>query len=213
MLARYGIRATRERPVGSAREAVMAAREIGWPVALKGFGPDIVHKSDEGAVALALGDETQLQTAWDLMARRLGTRLRGALVAEMARGEAEAILGIQHDRQFGPVVLVGLGGILAELIDDVVLIPAPVSPERVRALLPRLRLWPLLQGVRGGPALDVEGSPMPPRGCPGWRSMPARTWPNSTSTRCSCAAAAKASSRSMHGRGWRPEPGPVQVTR
>ena len=112
--------------------------------------------SDEGAVALALGDETQLQTAWDLMARRLGTRLRGALVAEMARGEAEAILGIQHDRQFGPVVLVGLGGILAELIDDVVLIPAPVSPERVRALLPRLRLWPLLQGVRGGPALDVE---------------------------------------------------------
>ena len=156
MLARYGIRATRERPVGSAREAVMAAREIGWPVALKGFGPDIVHKSDEGAVALALGDETQLQTAWDLMARRLGTRLRGALVAEMARGEAEAILGIQHDRQFGPVVLVGLGGILAELIDDVVLIPAPVSPERVRALLPRLRLWPLLQGVRGGPALDVE---------------------------------------------------------
>ena len=156
VLARYGIRATRERPVGSAREAVMAAREIGWPVALKGFGPDIIHKSDEGAVALALGDETQLQSAWDLMARRLGTRLRGALVAEMARGEAEAILGIQHDRQFGPVVLVGLGGLLAELIDDVVLIPAPVSPERVRALLPRLRLWPLLQGVRGGPALDVE---------------------------------------------------------
>jgi len=156
VLARYGIRATRERPVGSAREAVMAAREIGWPVALKGFGPDIIHKSEEGAVALALPNETQLQTAWDLMARRLGRRLAGALVAEMARGEAEAILGIKHDPQFGPVVLVGLGGVLAEVLDDVVLIPAPVSPERVRALLPRLRLWPLLEGVRGGPALDVD---------------------------------------------------------
>ena len=156
VLARYGIRTTRERSVHSAREAVMAAREMGWPVALKGFGPDIIHKSDEGAVALSLADETQLQTAWDLMARRLGTRLRGALVAEMARGEAEAILGIQHDPQFGPVVLVGLGGVLAEVLDDVVLIPAPVSPERVKSLLPRLRLWPLLQGVRGGPALDID---------------------------------------------------------
>ncbi len=156
VLARYGIRATRERPVHSAREAVMAAREIGWPVALKGFGPDLIHKSDEGAVALSLRDETQLQTAWDLMARRLGTRLAGALVAEMAQGEAEAILGIQHDPQFGPAVLVGLGGVLAEVLDDVVLIPAPVSSERVKALLPRLRLWPLLAGVRGGPALDID---------------------------------------------------------
>lgn len=156
VLARYGIRATRERPAHSAREAVMAAREIGWPVALKGFGPDLIHKSDEGAVALSLNDETHLQTAWDLMARRLGTRLAGALVAEMARGEAEAILGIQHDPQFGPVVLVGLGGVLAEVLDDVVLIPAPVSPERVRALLPRLRLWPLLEGTRGRPPLDID---------------------------------------------------------
>jgi acyl-CoA synthetase (NDP forming) len=156
VLARYGIRATRERPVHSAREAVMAAREIGWPVALKGFGPDLIHKSDEGAVALSLRDEMALQTAWDLMARRLGTRLAGALVAEMAGGEAEAILGIQHDPQFGPVVLVGLGGVLAEVLDDIVLIPAPASPERVKALLPRLRLWPLLAGVRGGPALDID---------------------------------------------------------
>lgn len=156
LLAHYGIRATREKAVNSAREAVMAAREIGWPVALKGFGPDILHKSDEGAVALWLHNETALQSAWDLMARRLGTRLAGALVAEMARGEAEAILGLQHDDQFGPMVLVGLGGVLAEVLDDVILLPAPVHPDRVRAVLPRLRLWPVLAGTRGRPPLDVE---------------------------------------------------------
>lgn len=156
VLARYGVPVTRESPVASLDEAVTAAEAIGFPVALKGFGPDLIHKSDEGAVALGLKDRGALETAWQAMTERLGARLDGCLVAEMADGIEEIILGIKHDDQFGPMVLVGLGGVLAEIIDDVVLLPAPVAPESVKALMKDLRLWPVFDGARGRPKLDVD---------------------------------------------------------
>jgi acyl-CoA synthetase (NDP forming) len=156
VLAGYGIPVTREETAANAEDAVAAAQRIGWPVALKGYGPDLIHKSDEGAVALNLADDAALRAAWQAMEARLGSRLAGCVVAEMASGEAEAILGIQNDAQFGPMLLVGLGGILAEVLDDVFLLPCPAHPERIRECLRNLKLWPVLEGVRGRPALDID---------------------------------------------------------
>ncbi|MEM7122988.1 MAG: acetate--CoA ligase family protein [Pseudomonadota bacterium] len=156
VLSRYGVPVTREAPGESLEDAMTAAEAIGFPVALKGFGPDLIHKSDEGAVALNLADRAALETAWQAMTKGLGARLDGFLVAEMANGIEEVILGIKHDDQFGPMVLVGLGGVLAEIIDDVVLLPAPVAPENVKALMKGLRLWPVFDGARGRPQLDVD---------------------------------------------------------
>ncbi len=155
-LARYGIPVTREQTVATLDAAIAAAETIGWPIALKGFGPDLIHKSVDGAVALGIADAEALSRAWQDMATHLGIRLAGCLVSEMASGEAEAILGIQNDAQFGPMVLVGLGGVLAEVLDDVILLPCPVHPERVKERLRSLKLWPVLEGVRGSPALDVD---------------------------------------------------------
>ena len=156
VLAGYGMAATREVAVTDIEAAIVAAGDIGWPVALKGFGADILHKSDEGAVALEITDAEALRVAWNAMADRLGSRLAGCLIAEMASGEAEVILGIQNDVQFGPMILVGLGGVLAEVLNDVILLPAPVHPDRVAERLRDLRLWPVLEGARGRPALDVD---------------------------------------------------------
>jgi len=155
VLARYGIPVTRETACTSFEAALAAAEDIGWPIALKGFGADLIHKSDEGAVALNLGDVTALRAAWDGMTSRLGARLEGGLVAEMAAGEAEAILGIQNDAQFGPMLLVGLGGVLAEVLDDVILLPCPADPDRIAQRLKTLRLHPVFEGTRGRPPLDI----------------------------------------------------------
>ena len=156
MLAGYGIAVTQEETASDIAAAQAAAERLGYPVALKGFGPDLIHKSDEGAVALGLDDAPALQDAWQAMQERLGARLKGCLVAEMAQGEQEVILRLSHDPQFGPMVLVGLGGILAEVLDDVILIPAPAAAEHIAGLMRTLRLWPVFDGARGRPKLDVK---------------------------------------------------------
>ena len=82
--------------------------------------------------------------------------LEGFIVQPMVRGDAEVIVGVRRDTQFGPVVLVGLGGIAVEILKDVALAPAPVTAERARAMLDALRAAPLLHGARGRPPLDVD---------------------------------------------------------
>ena len=82
----------------------------------------------------------------------------GVLVQEMARGEAELILGARHEPGLGPMVLVGAGGVLAELLADTALAPAPLRPEDAAAMLRGLRIWPVLDGARGRPALDAAAA-------------------------------------------------------
>lgn len=155
VLARYGIDVTDEVVAYDLASAQAAAAKLGYPVALKGFGPDLIHKSDEGAVALDLQDADVLRAAWLDMQIRVGSRLDGCLVSEMAKGEQEIILGLKLDDQFGPMVLVGLGGVLAEVLDDVVLVPAPASADVIAERMRSLRLWPVFDGARGRPKLDV----------------------------------------------------------
>lgn len=154
LLAQYGVQIARERFCATADEAAAAADAIGYPVVLKAVSADLVHKSDIGAVQLGLADADAVRTAWSAIAGALGRALPdavldGCLVAEMVHAEAELIVGLKHDEQFGPMVLVGFGGTGVELDPDTTLASAPVSPAEAEALLRRLRHWPLLDGYRG----------------------------------------------------------------
>jgi acetyl-CoA synthetase (ADP-forming) len=134
---------------------------MAFPVVLKLVSPDIVHKSDVGAVQVGLRDPAELLTAAARMEKSVRAalphaRIEGWSVQEQVRGEAEVIVGIRRDEQFGPVVLVGLGGIATEIIKDVAVAPAPVTAARVRGMIAELRTAPLFAGARGRPRLDVD---------------------------------------------------------
>src|SRR5262249_9148047 len=117
--------------------------------------PDLPHKSDVGGVALGVRDAAALVEAYDAMVARAGTaRLHGVLVQAMARPGLEMIAGTSHDPDFGPQLMVGLGGIHVEVLDDVALAPVPLTASQADALLDRLRGAALLGPVRGAPARD-----------------------------------------------------------
>ena len=155
LAAAYGIPVTRQAMASTAEEAVAAAAAIGFPVVLKGVSRAVVHKSDLGLVKLNLADAAAVRAAFAALP---AIPLEGALVQEMARGEAELILGARWEPGFGPLVLVGSGGVLVEVLRDVQLAPAPLRQVDALAMLRRLRLWPVLEGVRGRPALDVAAA-------------------------------------------------------
>jgi acyl-CoA synthetase (NDP forming) len=160
LLAAFGVPVAAERLASTPEAAADAAAALGFPVVLKAVSRRIVHKSDVGAVRLGLGSPEAVTAAARTMrdtlrAAGLDADLEGFSVQPMVRGEAEVIVGARRDPHFGAVVMVGLGGITVELLNDVALAPAPVSPARARALLAALRGAPLLTGSRGRPPVDV----------------------------------------------------------
>ena len=162
LLARFGVPVTREALATTAREAAAHAERIGYPVALKGSARGLVHKSDAGAVRLGLGDATAVEAAFNEIRDALSRagygpeRYLGCLVQEMVDADAELLLGVRHDPQFGPVVVIGTGGILVELLHDVRLLPAPFGHGEALAALRGLRLFPLLDGYRGRPRANLD---------------------------------------------------------
>lgn len=158
VLSAYGIPQPRQTLATTADEAVEASRRLGFPVVLKLCSPDILHKSDVGGVRLGLGDGARVRSAFEelssVVASR-GARWGGVLVQEHVSGDVEVIVGARHDQTFGPVVLVGLGGILAELLRDSALRLAPVSDATAHQMLKQLRGYQLLTGFRGKPGVDL----------------------------------------------------------
>ena len=153
LLADYGI-ATPPRRLADTEEAVwQAAREIGYPVALKTAMPGIQHKTDRGGVRLGLVDEAALAAAYADMTRRLGPKV---LVQRMADKGVEIGLGAINDPNFGPYVMIAAGGVLIELLADRVVALAPIGRDTARTLIARLKVARLLDGVRGGPKLDID---------------------------------------------------------
>src|SRR6185503_14723376 len=147
-----GIPATEAIPVPDAPTAVTVARRIARPVVLKLDADGLSHKTELGGVALGLqGDDAVYGAALNLFetARRRGIAIRGLLVEPMAAPGTELIVGLRRDPQFGPAVLVGLGGILAEFLDDVAIRLAPLDAATAEAMLDDLRGASLLGGVRG----------------------------------------------------------------
>ncbi len=160
LLEAAGIATTRWRFACNAEAAVQDARDMGGPVAIKAVSAQIVHKSDVGGVKLNVeGDVAVRAACTDIAqgARQAGVAdVDGFLVTEMCRADAELILGIQRDPDFGPLVMVGAGGVLVELMKDVQLAPAPLSHASARAMLLRLRSLPLLTGFRGRAPADLD---------------------------------------------------------
>jgi acyl-CoA synthetase (NDP forming) len=157
LLSCYGLPLLDERVVKTPEEAGAAAAEIGGPVALKATGPGLLHKTEAGGVRLDL-DPAQVATVGEEMRGRLeaaGTAPTGFLVQRMAAEGAEMIIGVIHDRQFGPVIACGAGGVLVELIKDVSVRLAPISARDAREMVQELRTHPLLTGYRGSPPRDV----------------------------------------------------------
>jgi acyl-CoA synthetase (NDP forming) len=160
-LAAYGIPTTRETLARDFAGAAKAARDIGYPVALKIESEDIPHKTEAGVVRLNLRDEGALRTAYDEIvaaANRLSPkpRIAGVLVAEMAKPGLEIVVGAKVDPVFGPVVTVGMGGVLVEILRDVQVALAPVTTAEARAMIDRLKARQMLDGFRGAPPADVE---------------------------------------------------------
>ncbi|MGZ3349485.1 MAG: acetate--CoA ligase family protein, partial [Xanthobacteraceae bacterium] len=157
VLRAYGIATAEEALVTSRTAAIEAAGRIGYPVVLKAVSAELLHKSDVGAVVLDLASPEQLAAAYDDMAQRMQRhRLTGMLVCRQVRGGLELVLGLHRDPEMGLVVMAGSGGVLLELIKDVTFCAPPVSAEKARDMLARMRGARLLAGYRGSPALDAD---------------------------------------------------------
>jgi acetate---CoA ligase (ADP-forming) len=162
-LAAAGISVPREEVVVSADDAVRAARTTGYPVVLKIASKDIAHKTEIGGVALDLQDDDGVRQAFERLmtnARRHApnAQVDGVLVAPMASGGVELIAGVSRDPVFGPVVMVGLGGIYAEILKDVAVQVAPVSEDEAFRMIRSLKMFPLLDGARNLPKADVAAA-------------------------------------------------------
>lgn len=152
LLRDYGVPVVVAKRADSPHEAIAAAEEIGYPVALKTRAPGVQHKSDAGGVMLGPSDAGEVEEAYRGLAERLGPEVS---VASMAPPGVEVALGIVRDPQFGPLVLVAAGGVLVELLHDRRLALPPLDEARARSMIDRLKARPLLDGVRGAPAVDV----------------------------------------------------------
>ncbi|HVH07036.1 MAG TPA: acetate--CoA ligase family protein, partial [Myxococcota bacterium] len=158
LLAAYGVPFAREAGAADAAAAVRAAESIGFPVVVKLCGDAIAHKTERDLVRLGLGDAAAVRAAADeLLAKaRPEDGPVSLLVAEQVRGKRELIAGLVRDPSFGPCVLIGLGGILAEALRDVAFAALPLSREEALRLPRRLGAAHLLDAFRGEPAVDRE---------------------------------------------------------
>ncbi|MFD8734709.1 acetate--CoA ligase family protein [Streptomyces sp. NPDC059618] len=159
LLRAYGIRVPREQLVTSAAAAVRAASQVGYPVVMKASGAQIAHKTELGLVKIGLTSASQVRDAYRELtdiARYEGISLDGVLVCQMVERGVEMVVGVTHDQLFGPTVTVGLGGVLVEVLRDFAVRVPPFGDDQARAMLSELRGRALLDGVRGGPPVDVD---------------------------------------------------------
>ncbi|MDM8542863.1 acetate--CoA ligase family protein [Desulfococcaceae bacterium HSG9] len=157
----HGARIPAEYLAANADEAVKYAQKTGGAVVLKIVSPDILHKSDAKGVRINLKTEDEIRTAYnDIIqnAKKFDSKadIRGVLVAPMAESGTEVIIGTKIDDQFGPVIMFGIGGILVEIMKDVVFRVLPISPAAAGKMIKEIKAYPLLSGARGQAPLDQQ---------------------------------------------------------
>jgi acyl-CoA synthetase (NDP forming) len=153
LLKSRGLTLPRQELVGNASEAARAAKGLGFPVAVKLIAPEVIHKTESGAVVLGLNSADDVEA----QGKRLLGLARGSaklLVQEMVQG-IEILLGARTDPQYGPFLIVGLGGIFVEVLKDVAIRLLPVSEAEAWAMLKELKGYKILEGVRGQPPRDT----------------------------------------------------------
>ena len=160
-LALYGVPVVGERLVGSAEAAVDAAVALGYPVVLKVESPEVPHKTEAGGIRLNLRDSDEVRLGFAAVMANVdkilpAPRINGVLVQPMVPQGIEIVVGARNDPLFGPLIVVGLGGILVEVLGDTALSIAPVTPAEAEGLLRQLKGVKLLEGFRGMRAVDLK---------------------------------------------------------
>ncbi|MGC8470948.1 MAG: acetate--CoA ligase family protein [Acidimicrobiales bacterium] len=153
LLADWGIPVARTLLADSEQEALVAARALGWPVAVKTAAPGVGHKTEQGGVVLGVSGDQALRRAYREISARLGPVVS---VQQMAGRGVEIALGVVEDADFGPLVVVAAGGTLVELLADRQIALAPLDHWRARRLVEQLRCSPLLRGFRGSDPVDED---------------------------------------------------------
>lgn len=161
ILEAYGFLTPEGSIATTSEQAVSIAQQIGYPVVLKIWSPDIIHKSDVGGVQIGLHGDKEVRDAFDLMMYRIPRKapeanILGVLVQEMCTSGREVILGMKRDPRFGPLMMFGMGGTMVEVLKDVSFYLAPLTPDEAKQMLRRTRTYKMLEGVRGEEGVDVD---------------------------------------------------------
>jgi len=161
ILEAYGFVTPKGTIVSTAEQAANVAQQLGYPVVMKIWSPDILHKSDVGGVKVGLKNAQEVMDAFDLMMYRIPKKMPdadilGVLVQEMCRSGKEVILGMHRDPHFGPLMMFGMGGTMVEVLKDVSFYPAPLTGEEAKQMLVNTKTYKILQGVRGEKGVDID---------------------------------------------------------
>ena len=161
VVAAAGLKVSRDVVIAPGDARAIAALDLSFPVAVKVLSPDIPHKTEVGGVLLDIADHAALKRAIETVvanARKAkpAARIDGVLVSEMITDAVEAIVGVVNDEVFGPVVMLGMGGVLAEAVRDVAYRVAPIDLSEARMMIGELRSSSVFAGWRGRPPCDVE---------------------------------------------------------
>jgi len=145
----------------TSEQAVNIAQQLGFPVVLKIWSPDILHKSDVGGVKIGINNEQEVKDAFDLMMYRIPQKrpeahILGVLVQEMCKSGKEVILGMNRDPHFGHLMMFGMGGIMVEVLKDVSFYLAPLTAEEAKQMLINTKTYQMLKGMRGEEGVDIE---------------------------------------------------------
>jgi acetyl coenzyme A synthetase (ADP forming)-like protein len=154
LLAAFGIPAAAERTARSENEAIACAAAIGYPVALKAVGRDILHKTDVGGVKLGLGDPDDVREAWRDLKQRLGGRLEAVVVQQMVFSGVEVLVGAVNDPSFGPAIACGSGGVFGDLTADSAFRIHPLTDADAAEMVAETTVGTLIRGYRGAPPAD-----------------------------------------------------------
>jgi acetyltransferase len=161
ILEAYGFVTPKGSIATTSEQAANIAKQLGFPVVLKIWSPDILHKSDVGGVKVGLNSEQKVKDAFDLMMYRIPKKqpeanILGVLVQEMCRSGKEVILGMHRDPHFGPLMMFGMGGIMVEVLKDVSFYLAPLTAEEAERMLINTKTYQMLTGVRGQEGVDIK---------------------------------------------------------
>ncbi|MEM4554583.1 MAG: acetate--CoA ligase family protein [Candidatus Anstonellaceae archaeon] len=152
LLSKYKINHPKFAFCTSAEEAAKAAAKLGFPVVLKISSPEVLHKSDKGGVILNLSSQQQVKESYSTLLERFsGVKVDGVLVQKMVdtKDSVELIIGGKRDKQFGQLIMLGLGGIFVEVFHDVSFRVCPICRSDAEEMLRELKAYPLLTGARG----------------------------------------------------------------
>ncbi|MBM3791765.1 MAG: acetate--CoA ligase family protein, partial [Acidobacteria bacterium] len=156
LLEAYGIECAPSRAVTGSAELAKAAKALGFPVALKIDAPDVVHKTEAGALRLDIESEQELNSAFRELHDKFASKQPATIIQKMMPPGKEIIVGFKRDAQAGPLVMFGLGGIFVELMRDATFKLAPLCREEALEMIRGIKAYPLLAGFRGDSGVDVE---------------------------------------------------------